>query len=59
MKEQERVFLLDLTVHEASTLSMALFNYIRQDNCPEPDGVQQELLNIVRRLDDFIAFGKD
>lgn len=58
MKGKESVYLLDLTARQASVLSMALFNYIRQD-CPEPEEIQQELLEIVRRLDDFLASGTE
>ena len=54
MKEKESAYLLDLTGYQASVLSMALLNYVRKD-CPEPEGIQQELLEIIRRLDDMIA----
>ena len=52
----ENVYNFELTGHEASVLSMTLLNYVRKD-CPEPKGIQQELLEIVRRLDALFVFG--
>lgn len=56
MKGKENVYSLELTGREASVLSMALLKYT-EPGCPEPEGIQEELLEIVRRLDDLIAFG--
>ena len=56
MKGNESVYLLELTGRQAALLSGALFHYVWND-CPEPKGIQQELLEIIRRVDDFFVLG--
>lgn len=55
MKDNEKVFLLHLTQLEADVLSTALYNYVQQENCPEPLDIQRVLLNVIRRLDSYLT----